>query len=148
MIRRPPRRRRLDVVKVQLGNIQCIDEDIDHASRIALVSPVIDAFRQQRRLRSICPVQRSAPSIPPAVNQENHSSGHVFAQPGSFFPVGLCPLSERFCRGASVEEEKCQNLRRLDWPKFNVVQERAASAVLQCIFADAVPQDLCQRRSE
>jgi hypothetical protein len=66
MIRRRPRRRRLDAVKAQLGNIQCIDEDIDHANRIALVSPVIDAFRQQRRLRSICPQQRSAPSIPPA----------------------------------------------------------------------------------
>jgi hypothetical protein len=47
MIGRPPRRRRLNALKAQLGDIQCIDESVDHANRIALVNPVIEAFRQQ-----------------------------------------------------------------------------------------------------
>src|SRR5215475_10296398 len=55
MIRWPPRRRWLDALKAQLGKIQGIDEGIDHANRIALVNPVIEAFRQQRRLRTIRP---------------------------------------------------------------------------------------------
>src|SRR5262245_56927975 len=45
--------RRPDSLKAQLGNIECIDEGIDHANRIALINPVIEAFRQQRRLRPI-----------------------------------------------------------------------------------------------
>ena len=48
MIGRRPCRRRFDPVKAQLGNIQCIDEGVDHANRIALINPVIEAFRQQR----------------------------------------------------------------------------------------------------
>ena len=55
MIGRPSRHRRLDPLKAQLANIQCIDEGIDHANRIALVNPVIEAFRQQCRLRPIRP---------------------------------------------------------------------------------------------
>src|SRR6185436_16518137 len=38
MIRRPPRRRRLDALKAQLANIHCIDEGIDHAKITGLLS--------------------------------------------------------------------------------------------------------------
>jgi hypothetical protein len=64
MIGRPPRRRRLDALKAQFGNIQCIDECIDHANRIALVNPVIEAFRQQRRLRPIDPCNEALYQFP------------------------------------------------------------------------------------
>src|SRR5262249_6982756 len=64
MIGRPPRRRRFDPVKAQLSNIQCIDEGIDHANRIALVNPVIEAFRQQRRLRPIRPCNEALHQFP------------------------------------------------------------------------------------
>src|SRR5262249_15826789 len=64
MIGRPPRRRRFDPVKAQLSNIQCIDEGIDHANRIALVNPVIEAFRQKRRLRPIRPCNEALHQFP------------------------------------------------------------------------------------
>ena len=64
MIGRPPRHRRLDPVKAQLGKIQCIDEGIDHANRIAFVNPVIEAFRQQRRLRPIRPCNEALHQFP------------------------------------------------------------------------------------
>src|SRR5215813_13648811 len=64
MIGRPPRRRRLDPLKAQLGYIQGIDEGIDHANRIALVNPVIEAFRQQRRLRPIRPCNEALHTFP------------------------------------------------------------------------------------
>src|SRR6185295_11359161 len=65
------RRRRLDALKAQLANIQCIDEGIDHANRIALVNPVIEAFRQQRRLRSICPCNEALHQFPPESPRES-----------------------------------------------------------------------------
>ena len=101
MIGRPPRRRRFDPIKAQLGNIQCIDEGIDHANRIALVNPVIEAFRQQRRLRPIRPLQRSASSIPPQNHQENLSNTCVFTQPGSSFPVPVGSF-DRYDNGRST----------------------------------------------
>ena len=55
MIGRPPRRLRLHPIEPQIGEIERIDERIDHANRIALVDPVIEAFRQQRRLPAIRP---------------------------------------------------------------------------------------------
>jgi hypothetical protein len=37
----------------EVAEIQRIDQDIDRANRIALVDPIIEAFRQQRRLLAI-----------------------------------------------------------------------------------------------
>jgi len=64
MIGRPTRHRRLDALKAQFGNVQCIDESVDHANRIALVNPVIEAFRQQRRLRPIRPCNEARHQFP------------------------------------------------------------------------------------
>src|SRR5215471_16338470 len=83
MIGRPPRRRRFDPVKAQLSNIQCIDEGIDHANRIALVNPVIEAFRQQRRLRPIRPCNEALHQFPRRIIRRilaapafSHTQGH------------------------------------------------------------------------
>ena len=64
MIGRPSCRRQFDPAKAQFGNIQCIDEGVDHANRIALVDPVIEAFRQQRRLRPIRPCNEALHQFP------------------------------------------------------------------------------------
>ena len=50
MITRPACDRRFDVFEAQLCQLEFVDEGIDRANRIALVDPVIEAFRQQRRL--------------------------------------------------------------------------------------------------
>src|SRR6266404_4607052 len=50
--------------------------------RIALVHPIIKAFRQQRRLLAIRPLNETL-HHPTPIQQGNHSIGGVFTQPGS-----------------------------------------------------------------
>ena len=71
MIGRPSCRRQFDPAKAQFGNIQCIDEGVDHANRIALVDPVIEAFRQQRQLRPIHPRYEARHPCPHRINVES-----------------------------------------------------------------------------
>ena len=47
---------RIDAIEPEVAEFQCIDEHIDRAYRIALVHPIIKAFRQQRRLLAIRPL--------------------------------------------------------------------------------------------
>ena len=46
MISRPAGRCRCDAIEIQLAQFQRIDEHIDRPNRIALVNPIIKAFRQ------------------------------------------------------------------------------------------------------
>jgi len=46
MIRRPASRRRLHSIEPKLGQIERIDEGVNHANGIALVNEIIEAFRQ------------------------------------------------------------------------------------------------------
>jgi hypothetical protein len=48
MIAGPAGRCRLDVIEAHLGQVERVDERIHRANRIALVNPIIEAFRQQR----------------------------------------------------------------------------------------------------
>jgi hypothetical protein len=45
---------RLNTVEPEVGEIERVDERIDHANRIVLVDPIIEALRQKRRLSPIC----------------------------------------------------------------------------------------------
>ena len=53
VVRRPPGVGRIASGETQVFEIEPVDEGINEANRIALVDPVIEAFRQQRRLRPI-----------------------------------------------------------------------------------------------
>jgi hypothetical protein len=53
VIGRPPGLGGIDACEAQIAQIQRVNERINEANRIALVDPVIEAFRQQRRLRPI-----------------------------------------------------------------------------------------------
>src|SRR5665811_1540017 len=53
MIRRPAGRCRIDAIEPEVAEFQRVDEHVDRANRIALVDPIIKAFRQQRRLLAI-----------------------------------------------------------------------------------------------
>ena len=46
MVGRPTGRRRLHSVEPKLGQIEHIDEGVNHANRIALVNEIIAAFGQ------------------------------------------------------------------------------------------------------
>ena len=72
---------RIDAIEPEVAEFQRIDEHIDRANRIALVHPIIKAFRQQRRLMAIRPLNKTL-HYPPAIQQGNHSIGGVFTQPG------------------------------------------------------------------
>ena len=84
MIAGPAGRRWLDIIEAQFGEIERVDERIDRANRIALVDPVIEAFRQQRRLAAIGPFDEPLHRSPPRIAEENHSRLVLFTQPGSF----------------------------------------------------------------
>ncbi len=68
-------------IEPEVAEFQCIDEHIDRAYRIALVHPIIKAFRQQRRLLAIRPLNETL-HHPTPIQQGNHSIGGVFTQPG------------------------------------------------------------------
>ena len=60
------RRLRLDAREAEGPQIKRIDEHIDRANRIALADPIIKAFRQQRRLLAIRPLNKTL-HHPPAI---------------------------------------------------------------------------------
>jgi hypothetical protein len=78
MVRRPAGRCRIDPIEPEVAEFQ----HIDRASRIALADLIIEAFRQQRRLLAIRPLNETLHQ-PPAIQQANHSIVGVFTQPGS-----------------------------------------------------------------
>lgn len=67
MVGGPARRCRLHAAETQFGEIEHVDERIDHANTIALIDPVIEAFRQQRRLPAIRPCNEALHQIPPQI---------------------------------------------------------------------------------
>src|SRR5712671_5761869 len=90
MIRRPAGRCRIDAIEPEVAKFQRIDEHIDRAYRIALVDPIIKAFRQQRRLLAIRPLNKTLHQ-PPAIQQGNHSIDGVFTQSGPTTDSGRLP---------------------------------------------------------
>jgi hypothetical protein len=72
---------RIDAIEPKVAEFQCIDEHIDRAYGIALVHPIIKAFRQQRRLLAIRPLNETL-HHPTPIQQGNHSIGGVLT-PGA-----------------------------------------------------------------
>ena len=67
MIRWPARRLGLDPLKPQIGEIERIDERVDHANSIVFVDPVFKASRQQRHLRPFHPCNEALHQCPPPI---------------------------------------------------------------------------------
>src|SRR5262249_46532560 len=103
MVRRPAGDLGLNPAEPKLRQIEPLDEDLDHPNRIILIDPVFQAFRKQRALAAICPLNEASHPIPPQTAQESYRENHfhqrVFTQPGS--STGLramsapCPHRER-----------------------------------------------------
>jgi hypothetical protein len=96
MVRRPAGRRRINAIEPEVAQFQRIHEHIDRANRIALVDPIIEAFRQQRRLLAIRPLNETPHHFPPPIQRENHSIDQVFTQAGPTAVIGsvVCCSSE------------------------------------------------------
>src|SRR6202043_3224766 len=83
----------IDPTKPKLGQIEFFDEDIDHANRIVLADPVFQAFRKQRGLTAIDPLNEAPHPILPQIARESYRGNQnrrcVFTQAGSFVSVEL-----------------------------------------------------------
>src|SRR3981189_567071 len=64
MVRRPAGRGRIAAIEPEVAEFQRIHEHIDRAKRIALADPIIEAFRQQRRLLAIRPLNETLHHFP------------------------------------------------------------------------------------
>ena len=114
MIRGPAGYLRLDALEPELAQIERIDERIDHANRIALVDPVIEAFGQQRRLPTIRPNHEALHQSPPQIARENHNTQDVFTQPE------LIAVGSGLSTSPSLGPKRIQLLRHLN-PKTAVI---------------------------
>src|SRR3954464_15495085 len=107
MIRRPTRAGRLNATEPQFSQIEGRNEGVDHANRIVICNPVIQAFRQQSRLPAISPFNEACHAQPPPIQYGNHSRHSVFTQPGSKTSVQRSTASfrstphEPTCRGTT-----------------------------------------------
>ena len=102
MIRRPAGRCWINAIEPELAQFQRIHEHIDRANRIALVDPIIEAFRQQRRLPAIRPLNETLHHFPRrfskriiASTEFSHSLGH--SRPNWAVPAmsGLPPIATK-----------------------------------------------------
>src|SRR5260370_20408961 len=71
----------------KLGTIEPVDKDVDRPNRIVLADPVFQAFRKQRALTAIRPLNEAPHRILPQIARESYRENqiqqHVFTQPGS-----------------------------------------------------------------
>ena len=85
----------IDPTKPKLGQIEFFDEDIDHANRIVLADPVFQAFRKQRGLTAIDPLNEAPHPILPQITRESYRGNQnrrcVFTQAGSIATETRCP---------------------------------------------------------
>src|SRR3954453_6696587 len=68
MIRRPTCAGRLNATEPKFSQIEGCNEGVDHANRIVICNPVVQAFRQQSRLPAIS-----------SLNETSHASPHRFS---------------------------------------------------------------------
>src|SRR6266699_5759075 len=88
MIRRPAGCLRIDPVEPKLGQIKFLDKDVDYANGIVLADPVFKAFRKQRALPTIRPLNEALHPILPQIVRESYRANHVKR---SVFTHGVIP---------------------------------------------------------
>ena len=71
MVRRPAGRCRINAIEPEVAEFQRIHEYIDRANRIALVDPIIEAFRQQRSLLAISSLNETLHHFPRRFSKES-----------------------------------------------------------------------------
>ena len=98
MVRRPASCLGINPAEPKLGQIELVDKDVDHANRIILANPILQALRKQRVLPAIRALNKALHLIPsqiaPGSYCENHIDQRVFTQPGSTSPHKLSPQAE------------------------------------------------------
>ena len=77
MIRRPPGCLGSNPVKSQLAQVEFLDKNVNHPNRIVLADPVIQAFRKQRALLAIRPLNEAPHPIPRQIAQESYRQNQI-----------------------------------------------------------------------
>jgi hypothetical protein len=76
-----------------------VDKDVDHANRIILANPILQALRKQRVLPAIRALNKALHLIPSQIARESYCENHidqrVFTQPGSQSVIRRCRLNVR-----------------------------------------------------
>src|SRR6266404_230046 len=83
MVRGPAGDLGIDPAKPKLGQIEFIDEDVDHPNRVILANPVFQAFGKQRALSAIHALNEAPHPIPPAnrariIPRESYKAGRFY----------------------------------------------------------------------
>src|SRR6516225_6451526 len=95
MVRRPPGCLRIDPAEPKLPKIEPANKDIDRTNRIIFVNPIFQAFREQRALLAIHPLNEAPHLILPRIrSRESHSAAfsHSQGQNENSPILGLCQL--------------------------------------------------------
>jgi hypothetical protein len=86
---------RNDAVEPEVVEIKRLDEHVNCANRIAIVDPVIEAFRQQRRLLVIHPMNEARCQFPHRFSKGIIASMGFSTQSRSFSTDSRCPRMVR-----------------------------------------------------
>src|SRR3979411_130373 len=123
MIRGPAGRCRVDAIEPEVAEFQRIDEHIDRANRITLVDPIIQAFRQQRRLPAIRPLNETLHHFP-----RRFSKG-IIASMGFSHSLGV-QLTPIAVRGAGDLDNAFEAITQARADALYVVSSRQTVAAL------------------
>jgi hypothetical protein len=77
MIRWSAGRLGIDPDEAELGQIEFVDKDVDHANRAVLADPIFQAFRKQRALPAIRPLNEALHPIAPQTRRESYRAIHM-----------------------------------------------------------------------
>src|SRR3982751_2039271 len=90
--------RRINPFKCHLTQIQPVNKQVDHTNRIVFADPVFNAFRKQRALTTIDPLDEALHLSPRKSREsypENQLQQRVFTQPGSAPDTESAPANVR-----------------------------------------------------
>src|SRR3954454_15365350 len=94
MIRRPTCAGRLNATEPKFSQIEGCNEGVNHANRIVICNPVVQAFRQQSRLPAISSLNETSHASP-----RRFSAGIIAGT--AFSHMGVIPGSEPYSGSAN-----------------------------------------------
>src|ERR1700732_3811415 len=103
VVRRPSGCLGIDTAEPKLRKIKSTNKDVDRMNRIILANPIFQAFREQRALPAIHPLNKAPHLILPRISSReshteafSHSQGHLAALP-------LCSIAVRFTPVSGID---------------------------------------------
>src|ERR1700720_3093739 len=107
MVGRAPGCLGIDPAEPKRGQIEFLDEDVDHPNGIVLADPVFQAFRKQRALSAIHALNEAPHPIPPAnhariIPRESYKAGRFHTARVNPRPAALRSGASASLRKAAI----------------------------------------------